>query len=94
MVQWSKALHRSASCATRDPGSSPGSVAAGRDRETHVAAHNWPSIVMVRGGFSDSCGSPGAMHADMVARGMVFTPTHWCSWLPGEAGIVSRSSAA
>ena len=31
-------LHRSASCATRDPGSSPGSVAAGRDHETH----NWP----------------------------------------------------
>ena len=28
-------LHRSASCATRDPGSNPGSVAAGRDRETH-----------------------------------------------------------
>ncbi|KAK6325022.1 hypothetical protein J4Q44_G00043640 [Coregonus suidteri] len=32
---WSKALHRSANCATRDPGSKPGSVAAGRDRETH-----------------------------------------------------------
>ena len=32
-------------------GSSPGSVADGRDRETHRAAHNWASIVWVRGGF-------------------------------------------
>ena len=30
VAQWSKALHRSASCATRDPGSSPGSAATGR----------------------------------------------------------------
>ena len=35
MAQWSKALHRSANCVTRDPVSNPGSVAAGRDRETH-----------------------------------------------------------
>ncbi|KAK6292578.1 hypothetical protein J4Q44_G00371620 [Coregonus suidteri] len=47
VAQWSKALHRSASCATRDPGSNPGSVVAGRDRETHGAAHNWPSVVQV-----------------------------------------------
>ena len=32
-------------------GLSPGSVAAGRDRETHGAAHNWSSVVRVRGGF-------------------------------------------
>jgi hypothetical protein len=32
---------------------------------------------------SDSCGGPGAMHADTVARCTVFPPTHWCSWLPG-----------
>uniref|UniRef100_A0A4W5MH67 Organic solute carrier partner 1 n=1 Tax=Hucho hucho TaxID=62062 RepID=A0A4W5MH67_9TELE len=56
---------------TTDPGSIPGCVAAGRDRETHEAVHNWPSVVWVRGGFdrlgcpcpsrsSDSCGGPGA----------------------------------
>uniref|UniRef100_A0A674E5D1 Ubiquitin carboxyl-terminal hydrolase 39 n=1 Tax=Salmo trutta TaxID=8032 RepID=A0A674E5D1_SALTR len=28
-----------------------GSVAAGRDRETHGATHNWPSVVRVRGWF-------------------------------------------
>ena len=32
-------------------GSSPGSVAAGRDRETHWATHNRPSVVRVRGGL-------------------------------------------
>ena len=32
-------------------GSSPGSVAAGRARETHGTVHNWPSIVQVRCGF-------------------------------------------
>ena len=51
-------------------GSSPGSVAAGRDREVHGATHNWPSVVRVREGLagreilvssrtSDSCGGPG-----------------------------------
>ena len=50
VAQWSKAL-RSTSCATRDPGSSPGSVAAGRDWETHGAAYNWPSIIRFSGGF-------------------------------------------
>ena len=53
-------------------GSSPGSVAAGRDREVHEAMHNWPSIVQGREGLagrdilvssrtSDSCGRPGAV---------------------------------
>ena len=32
-------------------GWSPGSVTADRDRETHGAAHTWPSAVWVRGGF-------------------------------------------
>ena len=75
-------------------GSSPGSVAAGRDREAHGATHNWPSVVRVREGLADrdilvssrtrdSCGGPGAVHADQVARCTVFPPTHWCGWLPG-----------
>ena len=75
-------------------GLSPGSVAAGRNREVHVAAHNWPSVVRVREGLagrdilvasrtSDSCGEPCAVHADQVARCTVLSPTHWCGWLPG-----------
>jgi hypothetical protein len=55
-------------------GSSPGSVAAGRDREAHGAAHNWPSVFRVREGLAgrdilwsdDSCGGPGAVHARQV----------------------------
>ena len=73
-------------------GSSPGSVAVGCDREAHGAAHNWPSVVRVREGLagrdilvslctSDSCGGPGAVHADQVARCTVFPPTHWCNLL-------------
>ena len=41
MAQRFKALI-SARCVTTDPGSIPGCVAAGRDLETHEAAHNWP----------------------------------------------------
>ena len=48
-------------------GSSPDSVAPGRDREAHGAAHNWSSVIRVREGLagrdiliplrtSDSCG--------------------------------------
>ena len=59
---------------------SPGSVAAGRNREVHGATHNWPSVVRVREGLagrdilvssctSDSCGGPGSAHADQVAKG-------------------------
>ena len=70
-------------------GSSPGSVAAGRDREVHGATHNWPSVIRVREGLagrdilvssrtSDSCGRPGAVRANQVARCTVFPPTHWC----------------
>jgi hypothetical protein len=33
-------------------GLSPGSVAAGRDQETHGAAHNWPSAIRVREGLA------------------------------------------
>ena len=52
-------------------GSSPGSVAAGSDRDVHGAMHNWSSVVRVREGLagrdilvssrnSDSCG--GQVH--------------------------------
>jgi hypothetical protein len=86
-------------------GLSPGSVAAGRDREIHGATHNWPSVVRVREGLSgrdilvlsrtsDSCGGPGAVHADQVARCIVLPPTHWCGWHPGWMDAVLRSSAA
>ena len=36
----------------------------------------------------------GHMHADMVARCTELPLIHWCGWLPGKEGIVSRSSAA
>jgi hypothetical protein len=75
-------------------GSRPGSVAAGRDREVRGATHNWPSVVRVRESLagrdiivssrtSDSCGGPGVVHANQVARCTVFPPTRWCGWLPG-----------
>jgi hypothetical protein len=86
-------------------GSSPGSVAAGHDREVHGVTYNWPCIVRVREGLagrdilvssrtSDYCGGPGAVHADQVARCKVFPPTHWCGWLLGWMSAVLRSSAA
>ena len=50
--------------------------------------------VLVPSRTSDSCGGPGAVHADTVARCTVFPTTHWCGWLPGWMGIMSRSSAA
>jgi hypothetical protein len=89
MAQWSKALHRSGSCATRDPGSSPGFVAADCDRNTHGGSTVGPASsrlgeslagrdVFVPSRSSDSCGGPGAMHADTVARCMVYPPIHWC----------------
>jgi hypothetical protein len=85
--------------------SSPGSVTAGRDREVHGATYNWHSVVRVREGLagrdilvssrtSDSCGGPGTVHTDQVARCTVFPPTHWCGWLPGWMHAVLRSSAA
>ena len=69
------------------------------------AMHNWPSGVRVREGLagrdilvssrtSDSCGRPGAVHANQAARCTVFPPTHWCGWLPGWMRTVLRSSAA
>ena len=56
-------------------GSRPGSVTAGRDREVCGVTHNWPSVIRVREGLagrdilvslrtSDSCGRPGAVHAN------------------------------
>ena len=103
MEQWSKALDRSASCATRDPGFE--SRLCCSDLEVHGATHNWPSGVRVREGLagrdilvslrtSDSCGGPGAVHADQVARCMMFPLTHWCGWLLGWMHAVLRSSAA
>ena len=78
VVQWSKALHYSASCVTTDPGSVPGCVAASRYRETHEAAHVWPSVFRVRGGFgrpmslshrsSESCGGPGTLTRSPAGR--------------------------
>lgn len=53
----SQALHRSASGITTNPGSIPGYVAAGYDRETHC-----PSVVRVKGGFdSTGCVCPIAL---------------------------------
>ena len=46
-----KALHRSAWGVTTDLGLISGCVTAGRDRETHEAAYNLPSFVLVTGGF-------------------------------------------
>ena len=76
-------------------GSCPGSVAAGRDPETHGVVHNWPSVVQVREGLagrdilvsSDSCGGPDAVHSDQVARCTVFhsdTLVQLASWLDGR----------
>ena len=69
MAQWSRAV------LTEILGLCPGSVAAGGDREVHGATHNWPSVDRVREGLagrdilvsshtSDSCGGPGAVHAN------------------------------
>ena len=73
-------------------GSRPGSAAAGCDREVRGTTHNWPSVVRHREGLAgrdiivssrtnDSCGGPGAVHADQVARCTVFPSTHWCGWM-------------
>jgi hypothetical protein len=74
------ALHR---CATRDSGFEPGLNPPEPGRDILVSSHT-----------SDSCGGPGAAHADQFARCTVFPPTHWCSWLPGRMRAVLRSSAA
>ena len=39
--------------------------------------------VLVPSHTSDSCGGLDAMHADTIARYMVFPPTHLCVWPPG-----------
>ena len=42
VVQRSKALHLSARGGTTDPGSIPGCITTGRDRESHSEVHNGP----------------------------------------------------
>ena len=50
--EWRSGLrHCSARGVTTDPGSIPGCIITGCDQESHRAAHNWPSVVRVRGGF-------------------------------------------
>ena len=95
VAQWSKALHHSASCATRHPGSSPGSIAVGPRPKDPCGgaqlAQRRPGLgeglagrdVLVPSRTSDSCGGPGAMQTDTVASCTVFPPTHWCGWLSG-----------
>ena len=51
VVQWSKALQHSAKGITTYLGSIPGCITNIRDRESHRAVHNWPSVVWIRGGF-------------------------------------------
>ena len=48
MAQRSKALHLSARGVTTDPGSIPSCSTTRSDLESHMAAHNWPSIVLAR----------------------------------------------
>ena len=102
MAQWSKAL---LAVPPETLGLSPGTVAAGRDREVHGATHNWPSVVQVREGLagrdilvssctSESCGGLGTVHADQVVRCTVFLPTHWGGGLLGWMHAGLRSSAA
>ena len=58
VVQRSKALHRSARGITTDLGSIQGCITTGCDRESNRAAHNWPSVVRVRGTLlGSSCSS-------------------------------------
>jgi hypothetical protein len=45
VAQRSKTLHLSARRATVVPGLNPGCITSGCARESHVAAHNWPSVV-------------------------------------------------
>jgi hypothetical protein len=62
---------------------------ASRNQETHGAAHNWPSKdVLVPRHTSDSCGGPGAVQADTVARCTVSSDTLvWLfSGLSGHCG--------
>ena len=67
-------MHRSARGITTDMGSIPGCVTAGRDWETHEAAHIWPTSswleedlacrdVLVPSRYSDSLWRAGHMHA-------------------------------
>jgi hypothetical protein len=54
VAQRSKALHQSTSGVTTDLGSIQGCITTGCDRESHRAAHNWPTVVRFSGGFG--CG--------------------------------------
>ena len=105
-AQWSRALHHSASCATRDSGFAPRLSRSlprpgGPSGDAQLAEHR-PGYggfvagrdILVSSRTRDYCGGPGAVHADRVARCAVFPPTHWCGWLPGWMRTVLRSSAA
>ena len=67
-------------------GSSPGSVAVGRDRGRRTTGPASSGLgeglagknVLVPSRTSDSCGGPGTVHSDMVTRCTVFPLTHWC----------------
>ena len=89
VVQCSRALYCSASCATRDSG----------------FAHNWPSVVQVREGLtgreilvssrtSDSCGGPGAVRANQGYQVHGVSSDTLVRLASGLDGAVLRSSAA
>ena len=69
MAQWLRACIAAPAVPPETLGSRPGSVVTGRDREVRRATHNCPSVVWVRdilvsSHTSDSCGGPGAVHAN------------------------------
>jgi hypothetical protein len=71
VAQQSKALHHSAIGVTTDPGSILGCITTGSDRESHRAAHNWPSIwtgglYLAHRTLASPCGGPGACRLTSV----------------------------
>ena len=107
VAQWSRALHRNASCATSYwvtgppvTGFAP-RLCCSRPCPGGLWEVNWTSVVRVREGLasrdilvlsrtSDSCGGPGAVHANQGRQ------VHGVSsgWLPGWMCAVLRSSVA
>jgi hypothetical protein len=82
----------------------PGSVVTGRDREVCGATHNWPSVFRVREGLagreilvssctSDSCGGPGAVHANQGCQVHSVSSNTLVRLASGLDGAVLRSSA-
>jgi hypothetical protein len=95
MAQWPKALHRSASCTTRDsgfesrlcrsrlrPGDPWGGAQFGQ-ASSRLGEGLADRDVLFPSRTNDSCGGLGTVHTDTVTRCTVFPPTHWCAWLPG-----------